>query len=110
MKIVKILLWILAFVVVGVGGFMLGAGGGAVVGAVSGGIGGALMGVCKAAAVAGEKGILTPEQQAALINGTAEALRTEYADLLKSVELDASMRLTPENCPKLMETFRPKAS
>ena len=75
MRVLKVLLWILAFVVVGAVGFFVGGAGGAAVGALGGGIGGTLMGACTAAQVGVDKGILTPEQQTALIDATAESLR-----------------------------------
>ncbi len=107
MKAVKIILWILAFLAVGAIGFFLGSAGGLVAGVTGGGIGGTVMGACRAAQVAVEKGILTPEQQAALINATAEALRSEYADLLKQVEISPELKLTPENCPAIIQKFKP---
>ena len=86
MRVLKVLLWILAFVVVGGLGFMLGGAGGAAVGALGGGIGGTLMGACTAAQVGVAKGILTPEQQNALIDATAVSLRATYADLLAQLQ------------------------
>ena len=107
-RVVKVLLWILAFVVVGGIGFFLGSAGGAAVGALGGGIGGTLMGACTAAQVGVEKGILTSEQQTALIDATAESLRGTYADLLAQLKLAESDRLTAVNCPKLIERFKPQ--
>ena len=107
MKAVKIILWILAFLVVGAIGFFVGGAGGLVAGVTGGGIGGTVMGACRAAQVAVEKGILTPEQQAALINATAESLRAEYAELLAKVEISPDLKLTPENCPRIIEKFKP---
>ena len=61
MRVVKVLLWILAFVAVGAIGFFMGGAGGVAVGALGGGIGGTLMGACTAAQVGAEKGILTAQ-------------------------------------------------
>jgi hypothetical protein len=108
MRVIKMLLWILAFLVVGGVGFFLGTMGGAAVGALGGGIGGTIMGACTAAQVGTERGILTPEQEKALIDATAEHLRATYADLLAQVQLPPEERLTVENCPKLIERFKPK--
>jgi hypothetical protein len=108
MRVVKILLWILAFVVVGGIGFFFGGAGGVAVGALGGGIGGTLMGACTAAQVGAEKGILTPEQQTALVDATAESLRATYADLLAQLKLPDDERLTAANCPRLIERFKPK--
>jgi hypothetical protein len=108
MRVVRVLLWVLAFVVVGGVGFFLGSAGGAAVGALGGGIGGTLMGACTAAQVGAEKGILTPEQQAALVDATAESLRGTYADLLAQLQLPESDRLTAANCPRLIERFKPR--
>ena len=107
MRVLKVLLWILAFLAVGGIGFVIGTGGGAMVGALGGGIGGTLVGACTAAQVGVDKGILTPEQQSALIDATAESLRATYADLLAKLELPEEDRLTAANCPKLIERFRP---
>jgi hypothetical protein len=108
MRVIKVLLWIMAFLVVGGIGFFLGTMGGAAVGALGGGIGGTIMGACTAAQVGAQKGILTPEQETALIDATAEHLRATYADLLAQVQLPPEERLTAENCPKLIERFKPK--
>jgi hypothetical protein len=108
MRVVRVLLWILAFVVVGAIGFFLGGAGGAAVGALGGGIGGTLMGACTAAQVGVEKGILTPEQQTALIDATAESLRATYAELLDQLQLPQEERLTAGNCPRLIERFSPQ--
>ena len=108
MRVVRVLLWVLAFLVVGAIGFYAGSLGGAAVGAVGGGIGGALVGACTAAQAGVEKGILTPEQQGRLIEATAESLRVTYAELLAQVQLPPEDRLTVENCPRLVERFRPK--
>lgn len=108
MRVVKVLLWILAFLVVGGVGFMLGGAGGTAVGALGGGIGGTLMGACTAAQVGVEKGILTPEQQTALIDATAESLRGTYAELLAQLQLPEEERLTAANCPRLIERFKPQ--
>ncbi len=108
MRVLKVLLWLLAFVVVGGLGFVAGSGGGAMVGMLGGGIGGTLMGVCTAAQVGVEKGILTPEQQTALIDATAENLRGTYADLLAKLDLPEDERLTAANCPRLIERFKPQ--
>ncbi len=86
MRVLKVLLWIAAFLVVGAIGFFVGGAGGAAVGALGGSIGGTLMGACTAAQVGAEKGILTPEQQTALIDATAESLRATYADLLAQLQ------------------------
>ena len=109
MRVVKVLLWILAFVAVGAVGFFVGGAGGAAVGALGGGIGGTLMGACTAAQVGVAKGILTPEQQTALIDATAESLRATYTDLLAKLNLPEDERLTAANCPKLIERFKPQA-
>lgn len=109
MRVVKVLLWILAFLVVGGIGFFVGSGGGVMVGMVGGGIGGTLVGACTAAQAGVDKGIITPEQQTALIDATAESLRATYADLLAKLNLPEEDRLTAANCPKLIERFRPKA-
>jgi hypothetical protein len=108
MRVLKVLLWILAFLAVGGLGFMLGGAGGAAVGALGGGIGGTLMGACTAAQVGVEKGILTPEQQTALIDATAESLRGTYAELLAQLQLPEEERLTADNCPRLIERFKPQ--
>lgn len=108
MRVVKVLLWILAFVAVGAIGFFMGGAGGVAVGALGGGIGGTLMGACTAAQVGAEKGILTAEQQTALIDATAESLRGTYADLLAQLKLPDDERLTAANCPRLIERFKPK--
>ena len=89
-------------------GFFLGGAGGAAVGALGGGIGGTLMGACTAAQVGVDKGILTPEQQTALIDATAESLRATYADLLAQLQLPEEERLTAANCPRLIERFKPQ--
>jgi hypothetical protein len=78
------------------------------VGALGGGIGGTLMGACTAAKVGVDKGILTPEQQTALIDATAESLRTTYASLLEQLQLPPEERLTAANCPRLIERFKPQ--
>lgn len=108
MRVFKVLLWILAFLTVGGVGFMLGGAGGAAMGALGGGIGGTLMGACTAAQVGVEKGILTPEQQSALIEATAESLRGTYAELLAQLQLPEEERLTAANCPRLIERFKPQ--
>jgi hypothetical protein len=108
MRIVRVLLWFLAFLVVGGIGFYAGSLGGAAAGAIGGGIGGTLVGACTAAQVGMEKGILTPEQHERLIEATAESLRATYAELLAQVELPPESRLTAANCPTLVERFRPK--
>ena len=108
MRVLKVILWILAFIVVGGIGFFLGSAGGAAVGALGGGIGGTLMGACTAAKVGVEKGILSPEQQTALIDATAESLRATYADLLAQLNLPEEERLTAANCPRLIERFKPQ--
>jgi hypothetical protein len=108
MRVVKVLLWILAFLAVGGLGFMLGGAGAAAVGALGGGIGGTLMGACTAAQVGVDKGILTPEQQTALIDATAETLRVTYAELLAQLQLTEEERLTAANCPRLIERFKPQ--
>jgi hypothetical protein len=108
MRVLKVVLWILAFLVVGGVGFFLGGAGGAAVGALGGGIGGTLMGACTAAQVGVDKGILTPEQQAALIDATAESLRGTYAELLAQLKLPDEERLTAANCPRLIERFKPQ--
>ena len=107
MRVVKVLLWILAFLAVGALGFVLGSAGGAAVGALGGGIGGTLMGACTAAQVGVEKGILTAEQQTALIDATAQSLRDTYAKLLDQLNLPEEERLTATNCPRLIERFKP---
>ena len=99
MRVLKVLLWILAFLVVGAIGFFVGGAGGAAVGALGGGIGGTLMGACTAAQVGVAKGILTPEQQTALIDATAESLRGTYADLLAQLNLPEEERLTAAELP-----------
>jgi hypothetical protein len=108
MPVVRVLLWILAFLVVGGAGFYLGSLGGAAVGAVGGGIGGTLVGACTTAQVGVDRGILTPQQRTALIDATAESLRATYAALLSQVELSPQDRLTAENCPRLIERFKPQ--
>lgn len=108
MRVIKILLWIAAFVAVGAGGFFLGSAGGVAVGALGGGIGGTLMGACTAAQVGVAKGILTAEQETALIDATAESLRSTYADLLAQLQLPPEERLTAANCPRLIERFKPQ--
>lgn len=108
MRVVKVLLWVLAFVAVGAVGFFVGGTGGAAVGALGGGIGGTLMGACTAAQVGVEKGILTAEQQTALIDATAESLRATYAELLAKLNLPEDERLTAANCPRLIERFKPQ--
>jgi hypothetical protein len=108
MRVGRALLWILAFLVVGGVGFYLGSLGGAAVGAVGGGIGGTLVGACTTAQVGVERGILTPQQQTALIEATAQSLRATYAALLSQVELSPQDRLTAENCPRLIERFKPQ--
>ena len=108
MRVLKVLLWIVAFLVVGGIGFFVGGAGGAAVGALGGGIGGTLMGACTAAQVGVAKGILTPEQQTALIDATAESLRGTYADLLAQLNLPEEERLTAANCPRLIERFKPQ--
>jgi hypothetical protein len=108
MRVLKVLLWILAFLAVGGLGFMLGGAGGAAVGALGGGIGGTLMGACTAAQAGVAKGILTPEQQTALIDATAESLRGTYAELLAQLQLPEEERLTAANCPRLIERFKPQ--
>ena len=87
---------------------MMGGAGGADVGAMGGGIGGTMMGACTAAQVGVEKGILTPEQQTALIDATAESLRGTYAELLAQLQLPEEERLTAANCPRLIERFKPQ--
>ena len=67
------------------------------------------MGACTAAQVGVDKGILTPEQQTALIDATAESLRATYADLLAQLKLPEEERLTAANCPRLIERFKPQA-
>ena len=67
------------------------------------------MGACTAAQVGVDKGILTPEQQTALIDATAESLRATYADLLAQLKLPDEERLTAANCPRLIERFKPQA-
>lgn len=101
-------MWILAFVVVGGLGFFLGSTGGAAVGALGGGIGRTLMGACTAAQVGAAKGILTSEQQTALIDATAASLRATYAELLTQLQLPEEERLTAANCPRLIERFKPQ--
>ena len=108
MRVLKVILWILAFVVVGGLGFFLGSAGGAAVGALGGGIGGTLMGACTAAKVGVDKGILTEAQQTALIDATAESLRATYAELLAQLNLPEEERLTAANCPRLIERFQPQ--
>jgi hypothetical protein len=108
MRVVRVLLWVLAFLVVGGVGFYLGSLGRAAVGAVGGGIGGTLVGACTTAQVGVDQGILTPQQRAALIEATAENLRATYAALLSQVELSPQDRLTAENCPRLIERFKPR--
>ena len=108
MRVVRLLLWVLAFLVVGGVGFYLGSLGGAAVGAVGGGIGGTLVGACTTAQVGVDQGILTPQQRAALLEATAENLRATYAALLSQVELSPQDRLTAENCPRLIERFKPR--
>jgi hypothetical protein len=106
-RVVKILLWIVAFIAVGVLGFFLGGAGGVAMGTLGGGIGGTLMGACTAAQAGVAKGILTPEQETALIDATAESLRATYADLLAKLQLPPEERLTAANCPRLIERFKP---
>lgn len=108
MRVLKVVLWIVAFLAVGVVGFFVGGAGGAAVGALGGGIGGTLMGACTAAQVGVEKGIPTAEQQTALIDATAESLRGTYADLLQQLQLPEDERLTAANCPRLIERFKPQ--
>jgi hypothetical protein len=108
MRIGRVLLWVLAFVVVGGIGFYLGSLGGAAVGAIGGGIGGTLVGACTTAQVGVDRGILTPQQQSALIEATAESLRGTYAGLLSRIELSPDDRLTAANCPQLTERFKPR--
>ncbi|HEX6016435.1 MAG TPA: hypothetical protein VFY87_32460 [Geminicoccaceae bacterium] len=108
MRVVRVLLWVLAFLVVGGVGFYLGSLGGAAVGVVGGGIGGTFVGACTTAQVGVDRGILTPQQRAALIEATAENLRATYAALLSQVELSPEDRLTADNCPRLIERFKPR--
>jgi hypothetical protein len=108
MRAVRVLLWVLAFLVVGGVGFYLGSLGGTVVGAVGGGIGGTLVGVCTTAQVGVDRGILTPQQRTALVEATAESLRATYAALLSQIELSPEDRLTADNCPRLIERFKPR--
>jgi hypothetical protein len=108
MRVLRVLVWVLAFVAVGGLGFFLGSDGGAAVGALGGGIGGTLMGACTAAEVGAAKGIHTPEQETALIDATAESLRGTYADLLAQLQLPEEERLTAANCPRLIERFKPQ--
>ena len=67
-----------------------------------------MMGACTAAQVGVAKGILTAEQETALIDATAESLRSTYADLLAQLQLPPEERLTAANCPRLIERFKPQ--
>lgn len=105
------ILIILALLVVGVGGFFLGGTLGAAGGAVGGSLVGTLSGVCKTAEVAQSSGLLTTEQQAQLVNATAEALRAAFPEVAKAMEAPdaAPYRLTSENCPRILEMFEKAA-
>lgn len=102
------LLIVLALLVVGAGGFFLGGAMGAATGAAGGSLVGTLSGVCKTAEIAQSSGLLSAEQQAQLVEATAEALRAAFPEVAQAMQAPeaAPYRLTPENCPRILEMFQ----
>jgi hypothetical protein len=102
----KVLLYILVFVIGGIIGFVAGGIGGGTIGMMAGGIGGTELGVCTAVQVAEDKGILTAEQSQQLLAETASHLRTEYKDLVEKGNLSETMPLNAETCEKIMSEVK----
>ncbi len=105
----KVLWYVLVFVLGGAVGFIAGGIGGGTVGMMAGGIGGTEFGVCTALQVAQEKGILTAEQQQQLLEDTAAHLRTEFKDLVEKAHLSEKLPLNAETCEKLISEVKAKS-
>ncbi len=89
----RFLLYILVFIGGGVIGFFIGGGG-----AVATGVTGTALGACSAAKVAVQQGMLTADQQTALLAQTSSYLRSEFPKLTKQLGLENQPPLSPERC------------
>lgn len=107
----RFLLYLLLLIVGGVIGFLVG---GFVGGAtsVATGLTGAQLGVCSTAKVAGQMGLLTEDQQIALLGQTSTYLRGEFPRLTKDLGFEGQPPLSPERCAEVqakIEAVRQKA-
>ena len=89
----KFLLYVLVFIVGGAIGFFVGG-----ASSVATGLTGTALGVCSAAKVAVQQGMLTADQQAALLGQTSSYLRSEFPKLTKQLGLADQPPLSPERC------------
>lgn len=89
----RFLVYVLLLIIGGVIGFFIG---GAT--SVATGLTGTQLGVCSAAKVAGQMGLLTADQQAALLGGTSDYLRSEFPKLTKQLGLEDQPSLNPDRC------------
>lgn len=89
----RFLFYLLLLIVGGAIGFFVG---GATT--VATGVAGTQLGICSTAKVAGQMGLLTEEQQAALLGQTSTFLRNEFPRLTKELGLTDQAPLSPERC------------
>ena len=94
----RFLLYILLLIVGGVIGFFIG---GATT--VATGLTGTQLGVCSAAKVAGQMGLLTDDQQSALLGQTSTYLRGEFPTLTKQLGLEGQPSLNPDRCAEVQK-------
>lgn len=100
----RFLIYILVFIVGGVIGFFIGG-----AGTVASGVAGTQLGVCSAAKVAGQLGLLTPEQQDRLLGETSGHLRSEFPKMAKELGLADQPPLGLDRCAEVVrqiETIR----
>lgn len=112
----KFLAYLLVFVIGGAVGFFVGEIRGGVATSAVAAAAGADIGVCTAVKVANDKGMLTPEQQNALLAATAVELRTEVKDLDKVSKLfsgetvSEGIDIDAEACAKTLKAINDSTS